>query len=257
MTDDLKLQQQILDLYNNQNLSTYQIAEKLQTYPNKVRRILVKNGVSLRTKSEAQKNAINTGISEHPTKGKKRSDTTKKKISESQGKVWEKMNDEERIHRSLIGKESWNKKTEEEKTEIFKRAGDAIREAARNGSKLEKFLLTALMAEGFNVQFHKTHWLQNSNLEIDLFIPELRTVIEVDGPSHFEPVWGEDNLNKNRMSDSQKNGLVLRQGMVMIRIRQNKRLSQRYMRLTLEKLLTTLRSIKASYPTENERYIQL
>ena len=34
----------IVDMYKNQNKSTYEIAKEFDTYPNKIRRILIKNG---------------------------------------------------------------------------------------------------------------------------------------------------------------------------------------------------------------------
>ena len=211
----------------------------------------------MKDKSSAQKNALKQGVAAHPTKGKKRSEKTKLKISESQAKVWDNLSDEERLQRSLIGKESWNKKTLEEKSAFLQKAGDANRHAAKTGSKMEKFLLHELISEGFRVEFHKTHWLQNSELEIDLYLPDLKTVIEVDGPSHFAPVWGHENLARNQLSDMQKDGLVLRQGMIMVRVKQVKRLSQKVMRDTLDNLLDLLNRIDQSYPPENERYFEL
>ena len=244
-------------MYKNQNKSTYEIAKEFDTYPNKIRRILIKNGCEMKDKSSAQKNALKQGVAEHPTKGKKRSEKTKLRISESQAKVWDNLSEEERLQRSLIGKEAWNKKTVEEKSIFLQKAGNAIRHAAKTGSKMEKYLLEALINEGFRVEFHKTHWLQNSELEIDLYVPDLKTVIEVDGPSHFRPVWGHENLARNQLSDMQKDGLVLRQGMVMIRVKQIKRLSQKYMRDILDNLLNLLHRIEKSYPNENERYFEL
>jgi len=55
----------------------------------------------------------------------------------------------------------------------------------------------------------------------------------------------------------QKDGLVLRQGMVMVRVKQTKRLSQKVMRDTLDSLLDLLNRIEKSYPPENERYFEL
>ena len=69
----------IVALYNKEHLSTYELAEHFDTYPNKIRRILKKNGVDLRTKSDAQKNALKKGRTPHPTKGTKRSEDTKLK----------------------------------------------------------------------------------------------------------------------------------------------------------------------------------
>ena len=74
-----------------------------------------KHGIDIRDRSQAQKAALKNGRHKHPTKGKKRDSETKKKISESQGKVWDSLSAEERQKRSNIGKESWNKKTEQEK----------------------------------------------------------------------------------------------------------------------------------------------
>ena len=58
----------------NKNQSTYEIAESLGTYPNKIRRILVKNGINLRDRSSAQSLALDTGRHKHPTKGKLRTE---------------------------------------------------------------------------------------------------------------------------------------------------------------------------------------
>ena len=63
-------EQQIIQLYQEENLSTHHIADKFSTYPNKIRRILKKHGVQLRGKGEAQKIALEQGRTEHPTKGK-------------------------------------------------------------------------------------------------------------------------------------------------------------------------------------------
>ena len=121
----------------------------------------------------------------------------------------------------------------------------------------KKFLLYELTKRSFEVQFHKEHLLKNQRLQIDLFVPKLRVAIEVDGPSHFKPVWGEENLERNQRSDRQKTGLILGQGFVLIRIKQDKRISQRYFRRVLDSLVEELEKIKKSFPQENKRYIEL
>jgi len=251
------IDKEIVKLYNSGNYSTYELAEKFETYPNKIRRILRKNGVSLRSKSDAQKNALKKGRASHPTQGKSQSETTRRKISDSQGRIWDDMNDEDRQKRSDNGKDAWNKKSEEEKHQLIRKAQDAIRESSKIGSKMERFLLHRLTEEGFRVDFHKDHWLRNQQLQVDLFIPALRTAIEVDGPSHFKPVWGMDNLIKNQRADRQKTGLILESGLVMIRIKQDKKLSQRYQRAVEHSLFELLNSIRDKYPKENERYFEI
>ena len=252
-----KKDKKIIDMYQKQQYSTYEIAEKLNTYPNKIRRILKQHGVTLRNAKTAQKNALKKGRAIHPTKGVGLSDKTKKKISESQGDVWDSLTVNEKKHRSKIGKLSWEQKTEEEKVLFISKAQDAVRKSSRTGSKLEHFLLSELGERNIRVEFHKDHWLQNQNLQVDLYLPEHRIAIEVDGPSHFKPVWGEKNLEKNIKADQQKTGLILQAGLVMVRIKQDKSLTQRYMRRTLLKLLITIEQIKTQYHKENERYFEI
>jgi len=247
----------ILDLYQNKQWSTYEIAEKLKTYPNKIRRVLKKNGIELRTSKDAQQNALRKGRAMHPTAGTIRSEETKKKISESQGQVWDSLNKDEKKHRSQIGKKSWEQKTDQEKASFIAHAQEAVRESSRTGSKLEHFLLSELGKRNIRVEFHKEHWLQNQNLQVDLYLPQYRAAIEVDGPSHFKPVWGKENLERNIKADQQKTGLILNSGLVMIRIKQNQSLTQRYIRNTLSNLLNVLEKIKDHYPQENERYFEI
>ena len=52
---------QIVKSYNA-GKSTYEIAKEYNTYANKIRRILIKHGVAIKSKSDAQKNALKKGI---------------------------------------------------------------------------------------------------------------------------------------------------------------------------------------------------
>ena len=73
-------EEQVIKMYNDENKSTYEIAKELNTYPNKIRRTLIKNGCQLKDKSEAQKTALAEGRSSHPTKGRKRSNKERVKM---------------------------------------------------------------------------------------------------------------------------------------------------------------------------------
>ena len=81
MSLDRKEEKFIVKEYVENNKSTYEISESLGTYPNKVRRTLVKLGVKLRDKSKAQSTAIKSGRHKHPTQGTERSENDKVKIS--------------------------------------------------------------------------------------------------------------------------------------------------------------------------------
>jgi very-short-patch-repair endonuclease len=248
----------IIDMYSNQNKSTYEIAEHFDTYPNKIRRILNKNNVPLKNKSEAQKNAIDSGTATHPTMGKKRTKEEKLKISASLKEYWNNMSEELYQKKISQSKIRWNNTPESEKEKMLDLAIAAIREAGKNGSKLEKFLYNEISNHGYRVEFHKKQLIQNQNLEIDMYIPSIKTIIEVDGPSHFLPIWGEEKLQKQIKADLDKSGLILSKGMLIIRIKNladSISLSEKEkLRLDILKILDT---IKEKFPPKSERYIEI
>lgn len=256
LSDDKRLAE-YKKLYEKQKLSWAKIAGKFGTNANRVRRDALKLGVQSRDKSMAQKVAISEGRHEHPTKGKSHSDDTRIKISESQGKVWDDMDEEEREYRSQIGVEAWNKKTAYEKTEFFKKSSEAIQQASRHGSKVERYLFDYLTKKGYRVDKHKEHILQNEKFHIDLYVRDCRLAIEVDGPMHFEPVYGEEKLRKRQAADSQKNGLILSAGMVLVRVKLTKRESQRYIREIKEKVMNIIHQIEEKFPSKNKRYFEV
>ena len=94
-------------------------------------------------------------------------------------------------------------------------------------------------------------------LQIDLFLPQLNVAIEVDGPSHFEPVWGEDVLRKNQKRDAEKTGLLLERGCCIIRVRQKQALSKKYKRDVLRQVLQTVDAINGKFPPRGKRHIIL
>ena len=65
----------IKKLYLEEKLSFSSIAQQLNTYANKIRRDAIKYKINIRDKSEAQANALATGIHKHPTKGTQRTET--------------------------------------------------------------------------------------------------------------------------------------------------------------------------------------
>jgi very-short-patch-repair endonuclease len=97
-----------------------------------------------------------------------------------------------------------------------------------------------------------------NKLEVDMYIPALKAIIEVDGPSHFEPIWGEEKLRKQIKSDMEKNGLVLGKGFVMIRIKHlNYNLTYANKDKLKQSILSVLKNIEDNYPEESNRYIEI
>lgn len=254
MTDNEK-KTIINNYYNQQNKSFQQIADDLQTYANKIRRDAIKFKIPIRDKSEAQKNALNTGSHKHPTKGTVRSEDTKQKIGKGLIDSWENLTTQELEDRKQKSRDQWNSLSRDQQQNMIGSAIKAVRASSKHGSKLEKYLLSALINNGYRVDFHKEQILSNTKLQIDIFIPSLNLAIEVDGPSHFEPVWGEDALNKNIKYDNKKTGLLLGKGAVLIRIKQIRDYSPTRAKIIWDNLKNVIKQIENKFPDIDNRLI--
>ncbi len=148
-------------------------------------------------------------------------------------------------------KERWDNMSDEEKERMKCNGIKAIQIASKEGSKLERYIKEKLVAEGFKVLIHQKNILPNKDLEVDLYLPEKKTIIEVDGPSHFLPIWGEQKLHKQMQSDQDKTGLALSKGFRIIRIKHikyNLCLSVREdLRVKIIDLLNSIESSKTKY----------
>jgi very-short-patch-repair endonuclease len=254
---DKEKQNLISKLYSIENKSFQDIAISLGTYANKIRRDAQKFKIPIRDKSEAQKNALQTGKHKHPTKGKSRDAATKSKIGASMVNFWDNMSPKELEKIKNKAKLNWENLSDDERKYIQQRANKAVRAASKDGSKLEKFILEQLLSSGYKVDFHKEQSLLNTKLQIDLFLPNLNIAIEVDGPSHFLPVWGEDTLNKNKQYDNKKTGLILGKGLVLIRIKQTKEFSKARASILYDELNKYIKNIENKFPEKDDRYIIL
>ena len=246
----------VAKMYNEQNKSTYEIAKDLHTYPNKIRRTLKKMGYELKDKSEAQKTALASGRSSHPTQGKKRTMDERVKISSSLVDYWSDMTEKEKARRSQIAKKNWRNMTAEQKEAMRSKGIAAIQNAATKGSKLERTLQKRLLGAGFNSRMHEVI-IPAENLEIDLYIPDLKTIIEVDGPSHFLPIWGEDKLQKQINADLRKSGTLLSKGYVVIRVKSLGQESLSKQEEIIENVITNLKTISSKFPPRSKRFIEV
>lgn len=250
-------EKQILEMYN-EGRSTYQIAKDLNTYPNKIRRVLLKNGIELKTKSEAQKNALDQGLSYIPTRGKTRTKDEKLKISQGMKKAWKDMDDDMRKQYTERAKLHIQNMPADKRREMQEAAIKGVQIAGKEGSKLEKFVFSELTKMGYVVEFHKKNLIVNQKLEIDLYVPACKTIIEIDGPSHFLPIWGEEKLQKQIRADSAKTGLILSKGFIVLRVKTMTDRVSLASRQMLKKILKeTLTSISNNFPDKSERYIEV
>lgn len=251
--NDTQKEHIIRNEYIKNNKSFIEISKEYNTYANKIRRDAIKFNIPIRDKSEAQKNALKTGKHKHPTKGTIRDDATKHKIGLSVMDSWENMSKSELKRRSELAKLNWDNLPDDVKKNRLHEANLAVRESSKTGSKLEKYLLDGLISNGYRVEFHKEQILSNTKLQIDLFLPTLNIAIEVDGPSHFEPVWGEEVLKRNKKYDNNKTGLIIGKKMNLIRIKQEKDFSKSRASVVFNKLMEAIADIR----NQGKNYIEI
>lgn len=229
--------------YHVKKRSMDEIAQDNNTYKSRVRRLIVKYNIPIRNKSESQKISLERGRHPHPTFGKSRSNETKNKIGDGLHAAWGRLSPEERTKRVEFYKRQWQLMTPEEKKKFHDRASQAVRLTARYGSKLERFIVVQLRTLGYNVVFHAERALEREGLEVDIMLPDDMVAIEVDGPSHFLPIWGDEKLQKNIERDSTKNGLLMQSGFIVIRIKYlSRNVSKKLMRELVDRLAEVLKT---------------
>ncbi|MGA1049637.1 MAG: hypothetical protein ACO3UU_16660, partial [Minisyncoccia bacterium] len=112
------------------------IADSYATYANKIRRDAIKFKIPIRDKSEAQKNALTSGKTTHPTKGKERPDSVKEKIGLGVMNSWDNLDQQTLQLRKEKARNNWENLSEDIKENILREANTAVREASKTGSKL-------------------------------------------------------------------------------------------------------------------------
>lgn len=248
---------QILDYYH-EGKSIRDIAKLCDTYPNKVARLIKDTGIELRSKKEAAKIAVNQGKIKPPMLGKKRSQAEKDNISSKRAKQWKDMSDVDRDAFKDAARERWDSQSHEQKLDRQKRAGEALRRASTEGSKAEKFLYEQLTRDGYDVIIHKVGLIAGEKFEVDLYLPKLNVAIEIDGPQHFSPIYGERNLSRNIKYDAIKNGALLTRGLCVLRVKYLiKHNSDSVNNKLLQLVKSELTKIEQKFPPEGYRLIEL
>jgi hypothetical protein len=74
----------------------------------------------------------------------------------------------------------------------------------------------------------------------------MNIAIEVDGPSHFERVWGDDALVRNQRYDTKKNGLLVGKGIKLLRVKQTKDFSNARASIIYERLVEAINTLNNS-----------
>lgn len=70
-------------------------------------------------------------------------------------------------------------------------------------SKLEKWLQIQLPLKYPNLEFHFNK-IDTINAELDIYIPSLSLAFELNGIFHYEPIYGQEKLDKTQNNDQRK-----------------------------------------------------
>lgn len=197
--------------------SSLEVAKKYNMALTTVTRILKKSGVT-RSRSESQKLALEKGKSINPTKGVGHSKATKEALSENGAHRWARLTGPERQVFKDRAKERWDLIDPEKKKEMQSLAGSALQKTTKEGSLAEKLVAQALIDAGYVVRRQVKNYM-NGAYEIDILLPDDGIVVELDGPQHFLPIWGEERLQKTIQNDMTKNGVLMGYGLTVIRVK--------------------------------------
>lgn len=210
-------------LYQEEGLSMRQVAEQLGVPLASLSRFMKRHGIVSRDKAQAQKNYLKDH--EHQMKGKKHSDTTKQKISKGLGEFWDKLPDEDKEElRKKIGgawRRKWQQMSENDRRAMMEGLSNRAKEVQGKGSRLERYVAEELRKRGYVVEERSTNYTAGKQFEVDIALPKERIAIEIDGPTHFLPIHGEEHLAQQQERDSRKDEMVNSVGMNMLRIRDN------------------------------------
>lgn len=243
----------LIDMYVTQKKSCTEMAEIFNTYPNKILRALRALGVTLRDIGESMAVAYENGRKVAPNEGLIMSEERKLKIGASVTKTNEGKDKQEFIDRAKI---AWDKRTDAQKESMRAKANVAVRTSAKEGSQAEHRIVEGLKKVGYTVYQHR-NVLQNGKLEVDIFLPGISTIIEVDGLSHYEPIWGEDAFKKVQRADGEKNALIVMNGMCIIRVRVDENPSMTKFVQIMESILAELKKIETKFPDKANRLIYI
>ena len=80
------------------------------------------------------------------------------------------------------------------------------------------FLVLAFIFFSLTISEIFEDYISGEKYEMDLYLPDIDTIIEIDGPQHFMPVFGEKHLREYVKHDAIKNGIMIKNGYCVIRI---------------------------------------
>jgi very-short-patch-repair endonuclease len=201
--------------------STSALAKEHGVFPNTIRRALKRYGFELRDKSKAQK--LNIERNGAPMEGKVR--TTEERLAISYGlqRFWDGLGPEQtaelKERLSETGRSKWENMDEKARNDAIGRMHTASRYKAGEGSKNENLVAELLKEAGYAVHQRTNEYTPNRQFEIDMALPVQQIAIEWDGATHFDPIYGRENLARVMRKDRKKDKILIASGWTVLRCR--------------------------------------
>ena len=245
-----------------EKLSTYKTAEVLGCNQSHVVRLIQKhnkanpdNPIKKRNKSEAQLNYLEQAGT-HQREGTTHSEDTKDAISDKMRVFYE--SDEGEAAKDRIREyrqQEWAEKTEAEKTAILEDLKSANRAKMQSGegSNFENYLAEQLTAEGYAPEQRTKTWTPGNKFHVDIALPQEKVIIEVDGPTHWSPIYGDAELQKVIAKDARKDAVLLSNGWNILRVQDS---SGSTTRARYKRVLDALAEIQYSSTAPKTYYVK-
>jgi very-short-patch-repair endonuclease len=87
-----------------------------------------------------------------------------------------------------------------------------------DGSRFENFIAEKLAEVGYKLEQRSHNYTPGKKYHVDIALPEQKIIIEVDGPTHWQPIYGEDELVKVQNKDKQKDSALNANGWNVLRV---------------------------------------
>lgn len=210
-----------------EKLSTYKVAAELGCNQSHVVRLIAKfnknnpsNPIKKRNKSEAQLNYLKTSGT-HQREGTVHSEDTKDAISDKMRDFYD--SDEGEAAKDKIREfrqQEWAEKSEAERAEILNDLKQANRAKMQSGegSNFENYLAEQLTENGYLVEQRTKTWTPGNQFHVDIALPSQKIIIEVDGPTHWSPIYGDAELAKVQAKDGRKDAVLINNGWCILRV---------------------------------------
>lgn len=235
-----------------EKLSTYKVAERVGCNQSHIVRMVAKfnkqnpnNPIKKRNKSEAQLNYIKqTG--KHQREGCEHTDQTRDRISDKMREFYDSEEGEaakDRIRE--FRQQEWAEKSGAERQAILNdlQAANRAKMQAGAGSNFENFLAEQLADQGFRVEQRTKTWTPGQKFHVDIAMPNEKIIIEVDGPTHWAPIYGEEELHKVEVKDARKDATLNANGWNVLRVQD---VSGSTTRARFMRVLDTIKQIQYS-----------